>query len=424
MDRSSSTKNHARDVAADGRRLLATKALRSLGDGFASIAIAAYLTERGFGPAQVGLLATVALGGTAAATLLVGFVVDRIGRRRMLIGASLLTVATGIAFASVEPYWLLLLVALLGTINPSSGDVSVFLPVEQAALAGTVPPRRRTWLYARYSLFGFFAAAVGALLSGAAGPLSGWLDWDLATGLRVMLLGYAILGIAMTLIYRSLSPAVELIRRDGRAAPLSADSRRLIMRLSALFFVDSFAGGFVVQSIMAVWLFHRFGLSVETAAGIFFVTGVLGAASMLLAPRIAARIGLVQTMAFTHIPANIALILTPFMPNLGLALVLLFIRHTLAQMDVPARTAFIMSVVPPEERTAAAGVTNVARSVASATSPALGGALLALGPFGLPLVLAGTLKIIYDLALLRGFHRFQLADDDPPPVIVDGDIHA
>ncbi len=392
-------------VSADGRRIVAAKTIRALGDGFASVALAAYLHERGFGAAQIGLLATSALLGTTAATLGVGMLVDRIGRRRVLRWGTGLVMFSGLMFAVVEPFWLLLLIAFLGTLNPTAGDVSFFLPIEQAALAETVAPVRRTWLYARHALFGRLAAALGALATGLAGIASALLDVPLSEVLRAMFVLYALVGLAMLAVYRPLSDAVEVPVRAEGPRPALGESRGIVVRLSALFSLDSFGGGLAVDSLIALWLFERHGLSVEATATIFFGVGLLAAGSMLLAAPLAARIGLIETMAFTHLPANVALMLMPLAPTLPVALVLLAVRSGLSQMDVAPRTTYIMSVVRPEERAAAASVTNVVRSLSTAVSPALGGALLSAGPFGLPFVVAGALKAVYDVALLAAFRR-------------------
>lgn len=397
------------EVTEDGRRLVAAKTIRALGDGFASVALAAYLHERGFGAVEIGALATVALLGTTAATVGVGMFVERLGRRRVLRWGTVLVMVSGLMFAAVEPFWLLLVIAFLGTLNPTAGDVSFFLPIEQAALAETVAPVRRTWLYARHALFGRLAAAVGALATGLAGVTSGVLDVPLVDVLRVMFALYGLVGLAMLAVYRPLTAAVEVQPRvKGPASAPQAglgESRGVVLRLSALFSLDSFGGGLAVDSLIALWLFERYGLSVEAAASIFFVVGLLAAGSMLLAAPLAARIGLIETMAFTHLPANAALMLVPLAPTLPIALVLLAVRSGLSQMDVAPRTTYIMSVVRPEERAAAASVTNVARSLSTAVSPALGGALLAAGPFGLPFLVGGALKAGYDLALLAAFRR-------------------
>lgn len=401
----------AGDIGADARRLLASRAFRSLGDGFASVALAAYLGERGFGAFEVGLLVTAALFGKAAATLIAGFAAAGLGRRRTLTAGALMAVATGIAFALAEPYWLLLAIAFAGTLSPSAGDFSLFQPIEQAALAQTAPPARRTRLYARYSLFGSLAFALGSLLSGAAGPVAALGGWSLEATLRGAFALYGLAGLAMLAAYRPLTPAVEL-GGDGGGKPRAGwrrgglgESRSTVLRLSGLFAVDAFGGGLAVQSVLAVWLFERHGLSIEQAALIFFAARLLSTFSLLLAAPVADRIGLVETMAWTHLPANLALMAAPLMPTLPLALAALFVRQAFAPMDIPPRTTLVVSIVRPEERAAAAGVTNVARTLSASASPALGGALLAAGPFGLPLLAGGALKVAYDLALLAAFRR-------------------
>ena len=395
-------------VDADARRMVATRAIRSLGDGFASVALAAYLSERGFNAFEIGALVTVALFGKSVATLVAGFVVDRFGRRRTLMAGSLLVSASGVAFALAEPYWLLLVVAFFGTMSPSAGDFSLFQPVEQAALATTTETSRRTWIYARYTLFGSLAFALGSLASGAAGPVAGLTGLDLATTLRWAFALYGLTGLAMLATYRPLSPAVELESPVGAPRGRLRESRGTVFRLSGLFAVDAFGGGLAVQAVMAVWLFERFGLSIEEAALIFFAARLLSTFSLLLAPAITARIGIVETMAYAHLPSNLALMAAPLMPTLPLVLAALFVRQALSPIDIAPRTTLIVSVVTPEERAPAASVTNVVRTLSAAASPALGGALLAIGPWGLPLLVGGALKVAYDGALLVVFRRIQL----------------
>ncbi len=397
-------------VDADARRMVATRAIRSLGDGFASVALAAYLSERGFNAFEIGALVTVALFGKSVATLIAGFVVDRFGRRRTLMAGSLLVSASGVAFALSEPYWLLLVVAFFGTMSPSAGDFSLFQPVEQAALATTTERSRRTWVYARYTLFGSIAFAFGSLASGAAGPVADATGVDLATTLRWAFALYGLTGIAMLATYRPLSRAVELETTGTASRGQLRESRGTVFRLSGLFAVDAFGGGLAVQAVMAVWLFDRFGISIEEAAVIFFAARLLSTFSLLLAPPITARIGIIETMAYAHLPANIALMVAPLMPTLPLVLVALFVRQALSPIDIAPRTTLIVSIVTPEERAPAASVTNVVRTLSAAASPALGGALLAVGPWGLPLLVGGALKAGYDAALLVVFRRIQLRD--------------
>jgi MFS family permease len=310
--------------------------------------------------------------------------------------------ATGAAFVLVHDFWPLLLVAFIGTLNPSSGDVSVFLPLEQSVLPRTVSAQQRTNLFARYSLIGSLVGAVGALFAGVPQIVATRTGFTAAQALQSMFVLYGILGILSIVVYRRLSASLEL--PEAARAPLR-ESRRIVYTLAALFSFDSFGGGFVVQSLLALWLFQRFELSVAAAGSIFFWTGVLSAGSYLVAARLAQRIGLVNTMVYTHLPSNVLLLLVPFMPTLPLALACLFARSALSQMDVPTRNSYVMAVVPTAERPATASVTTVPRSLASAVSPLLSGYLLGISAFGWPLVIAGVLKGTYDLLLLRMFAR-------------------
>jgi predicted MFS family arabinose efflux permease len=316
--------------------------------------------------------------------------------------------ATGLGFASLSSFWPLLDVAFVGTLNPSSGDVSVFLPLEHARLARAAQAGARTALFARYSVLGALCAAFGALASG----LPDWLARDSGvarlTALRGMFMVYGLLGLIVFWLYRRLPARGELHEQDA-VAPLGP-SRGIVVRLAALFSVDAFAGGLVVNSLLSLWLFQRFGLSLSQAGVYFFWAGLLSAASQFAAPMIARRIGLLNTMVFTHIPANICLVLAALAPSLPLALGLLFVRSALSQMDVPTRTAFVMAVVTPAERSAAASFTAVPRSLAAALSPTLSGALFAAGWISLPLVACGALKIAYDLALWRAMRRHRVED--------------
>ena len=316
--------------------------------------------------------------------------------------------ATGVGFASLSSFWPLLVVAFVGTLNPSSGDVSVFLPLEHARLARAARANARTALFARYSVLGALCAAFGALAAG----LPDWLarDADVArlAALRGMFVVYGMLGLVVFWLYRQL-PDCKESREQETVAPLGP-SRGIVVRLAALFSVDAFAGGLVVNSLLSLWLFERFGLSLAQAGAFFFWAGLLSAASQFAAPMVARRIGLLNTMVFTHIPANICLILAAWAPTLPLALGLLFVRSALSQMDVPTRSAFVMAVVTPAERSAAASFTAVPRSLAAALSPTLSGALFAAGLISLPLVACGALKIGYDLVLWRAMRRHRVDD--------------
>jgi MFS family permease len=383
--------------------LLTSRALRAFGDGLVSLLLPAYLAALGHGPFEIGLIATATLAGSSILTLLVGLHAHRLSGRGLLLGASALMALTGVAFTLAEGFWPLLLIACVGTLNPSAGDVSLFLPLEQARLACSVADHHRTALFARYSLVGSLAGAVGALCAGFPEVLGALLPGGPEVALKAAFLLYAGLGLVSLLLYRRL-PAETPGATATPAAPLRR-SRRVVLTLAALFSLDAFAGGFVVQSLLALWLFERFGLSLATAGAIFFWTGLLSALSYLAAVPIARRIGLVNTMVFTHLPANVCLVLVPFAPSLGPAIALLLVRSALSQMDVPTRTSYVMAVVTPAERAAAASVTAVPRSLAAAASPMLAGSLLAVSGFGWPLVIGGGLKITYDLTLLVMFRK-------------------
>lgn len=383
--------------------LLTARALRAFVDGYVAVLLPAYLLALGFGVWQVGLVSTATLLGSALATLAVGAWGHRFHQRHLLLAAALLMAATGLAFAGLAAFWPLLLVAFVGTLNPSSGDVSVFLPLEHARLAEAARGDARTALFARYSLTGALCAALGALAAAVPDWLVSGLAFDRLAALRAMFVVYAAVGFAVWWLYRRLPqpPAHEL---PAPPAPLGP-SRGVVRRLAALFSIDAFAGGLVVNSLLALWLFERFGLSLAAAGAFFFWAGLLTALSQLAAPWVARRIGLINTMVFTHIPANICLILAALATSLPLALGLLLLRSALSQMDVPTRSAFVMAVVTPPERAAAASFTAVPRSLAAALSPSLGGALFAAGWLAAPLVACGALKIAYDVTLWRAFRR-------------------
>jgi MFS family permease len=390
-------------ATSDAVVLVAARAVRAFGDGFVSVLLPVYLLELGFSNFQVGAVSTATLLGSAALTLLVGLVTYRLKRRSLLLSAALLMSFTGVSFASVHAFWALMLVAFIGTLNPSSGDVSVFLPLEQTLLPQTVHDNERTSLFARYGLAATLSGAVGALFAGVPTILARNTALSSQGALEVMFLLYAAIALLAFALYRSLSPAIEP-PADMPAAPLG-ESKRIVYTLAALFSIDTFGSGFVVQSLLALWLFQRFDLSVATTGTIFFWSGLLSSISYPIAAWLARRIGLVNTMVFSHLPANIFLILVPFMPNLSLAIALLLARSLLSQMDVPTRNSYVMAVVSPAERPAAASVTSVPRSLASAASPLMSGWLLSLSVFGWPLIIAGSLKATYDLLLLAMFKK-------------------
>src|SRR5262245_17832436 len=388
----------------DARKLLVTRGVRGLADGVVSVALATYLTHLGFGAFEVGAIVTGTLLGSVAVTLAVGLLVYRWSRRRVLLGASLMMILTGLGFAGLTDFWPLMIVAVAGTLNPSAGDVSVFLPTEQAALAETVAGPARTMTFAWYNLVGSLAGAAGAFLAGI--PAIAAVHWGLplVRAERTVFLLYAACAVIAAVIYTRLSPALEVHPAKLGRAPL-AESRSIVVRLAALFSLDSFGGGFVVQSLLVLWLHRRFHLDASTTAAVFFVAGTLGGLSQVLSPWVASRIGLIRTMVYTHLPANIFLVLAGLAPTAPLAIACLLLRMAVSQMDVPARQAFVMAVVPPEERAAASSVTNVPRSLAAGLAPLIAGALLERTNFGWPLIIGGMLKAAYDIMLLVQFRK-------------------
>jgi len=387
---------------SDVHYLYAARALRGFGDGFAIIILPAYLLAVGFTPQQVGIVASASLLGTAALTLLVGFVAPRYDLRNLFLAGAGLAIVTGLVFPLAEAIAPVLLVAFIGTINPSAGDLGMLIPLEHALLTQETSDRDRTGVFARYSLIGSLTAAAGSLAAALPEFLTA-RGLPEVTALRLMFYGYATLGLLAAFLYSRLPR--DHMRAATRPRQPLGPSRRIVYKLAALFSLDAFAGGFVVQSLLVLWLFQRFDLSLGAASAFFFCASLLSAISFPVAAWLAKRIGLVNTMVFTHIPSSLCLIAVAFSPNLTVVLVLLLIRAALSQMDVPTRSSYVMAVVTPDERTAAASVTAVPRSLASAISPAMAGFMLA-GPFSaLPLVVCGCLKIAYDLALLGMFRH-------------------
>jgi MFS family permease len=388
--------------------LYAARGARGFGDGFAIIILPAYLSAIGFSPAQIGLIASASLLGTALLTLGIGLIAPRHDLRTLLLGGAVLMACTGLAFPNFDAFALIAIVAFVGTVNPSTGDLGVLVPLEHAMLAHGVPDRERTRTFARYSLIGALSMAAGSL----AAALPDFIvlgGIDRLSAFKLMFYAYAALGLVSVVLYRRL-PHVVMAERTS--APLGP-SRGVVYKLAALFSLDAFAGGFVVQSLLALWLFERFDMSLSAASLFFFWSSTLSAFSYPVAAWLAKRIGLINTMVYTHIPSSIFLILAAFSPNLILALALLLLRSALSQMDVPTRTSYVMAVVTPAERTAAASVTAVPRSLASSISPAMTGALLATPFAGLPLILCGVLKIAYDVALLYTFRHVKPPEERP-----------
>src|SRR3954469_316295 len=380
-------------------RILVGRALRSFADGFIAVVLPAYLLALGLGQLEVGILSTATLLGSACATLAVGRWGHRFSIRRLLLTAAFLMAGTGLGFAGVSTFWPLLVVAFFGTLNPSSGDASVFMPLDHTVLAAASD---RTSVFGPYSFIGSMAGAVGALCAG----LPEWLGARLSMvdALRLMFVLYAIVGVAVWFLYLRLpDPHAEVERPPVPLGP----SRAIVWRLAALFSIDSFAGGLVLNSLLALWLFERHGMTLAAAGAFFFWTGMLAAGSQLAAGPLARRIGMINTMVFTHIPSSLFLIGAALAPSLGVALACLLARSLLSQMDVPARGAFVMTVVTPAERPAAASFTAVPRSLASAISPSITGAMFAAGAMAAPLVACGVLKIAYDIALFAAFRRVE-----------------
>jgi MFS family permease len=383
--------------------LYLARGVRGFSDGFATIILPVYLSAIGYDPVQIGFVLTGSLLGTAVFTLAIGIIAPRYDLRTLMVGGTALMALTGLAFPNFQHIALIVFVAFVGTINPSTGDLGILVPLEHAMLARGVPDEDRTRAFSRYSLVGALSMAIGTLAAAFPDALTqfgiGRLD-----AFKLMFYAYAVLGLVCATLYRRLPHA--RMAEPSHHAPLGP-SRSIVYRLAALFSLDAFAGGFVVQSLMALWLFQRFDLSVSAASLFFFWAGVLSAFSYPVAARLAARFGLVYTMVFTHIPSSVFLILAACSSNVYVTLGLLLLRSALSQMDVPTRTSYVMAVVTPAERATAASVTAVPRSLASAISPTFAGVLLTATFSGLPLVVCGGLKILYDFALLYSFRNLK-----------------
>jgi MFS family permease len=391
-------------LTSDARRILLIRALRAFAYGFGSVLLGVSLEAAGFSGTQVGIILTATLVGSAALTALLGYVGDRIGRRTAHVGLSLLMAGAGTVFAVTDSFWALLLAALSGTVATAALESGPFVTLEQAIIPQASSPEQRNRVFGLYNAVAAIAGSLGALAAGGPAFFSGFFP-TLPASQRWFLL-YAALGIAAALLAAQLSDRVEIIGQtvERRAAPLRR-SRRIVFGLSGLFALDAFGGGFVLQAFIVYWFRVRFDASSELLGLVFFGVGILQSVSFLVAARLANRIGLVNTMVFTHLPSNVLLAAIPFAPNLGLALALLLARFALSQMDVPARQSYVVAVVDPDERTAAASVTNATRTVAQAVSPALAGVLLQSLALGAPFILSGALKGIYDLGLLAAFRN-------------------
>ncbi len=420
-------------LTADGRLLFSTRIVRLFAYGFLSVVLALYLAEIGLSDQQIGWLLTWTLVGDAVISLWIASVADRIGRRRMLILGAGLMVLAGLVFALTGHILLLTLAAIIGTISPSGLEVGPFLSIEQAILPQTTSNEYRTQTFAWYNLTGSFSTALGALAGGALAQTLQQLGSTPLASYQVIVIGYGLLGLVLGILFSRLSTAAEAEaggqplreashRSRGAEERFSSSpprspapplrfglhrSRHVVLRLSALFALDAFAGGLVVQSLIAYWFHLRFGVEPGLLGAIFFGANLLAGLSALAAARIAARFGLINTMVWTHIPSNILLMLVPLMPNLPLAIITLLVRFSISQMDVPTRQSYTMAVVDPDERSAAAGATTIVRTAASAVAPVLTGTLLGASLFNLPFFLAGGLKIIYDLLLYHNFRTIK-----------------
>jgi len=411
----------AHTLTTDGALLFATRIVRLFAYGFLSVILVLYLAQVGLSGVEIGALLTLTLLGDAVISLWITTSADRIGRRKMLLVGAVLMLFAGIVFALTGNIVLLAVAAIIGVISPSGNEIGPFLSIEQAALAQIVPNDQRTRVFAWYNLVGSFATATGALVSGALAQflqVNGFAPLD---SYRVIVIGYAAFGVLLVAFFTRLSYRVEVgaVRAFYQTPPQRAfglhRSRGIVLKLSALFALDAFAGGFIVQSLLAYWFQIRWGVEPAILGGIFFGANILAGISALSAARIAERVGLINTMVFTHIPSNILLMLVPLMPNLPLAIFVLLVRFSISQMDVPTRQSYTMAVVDPDERSAASGITAIARSIGAAWSPALTGALLSASLLTAPFFLSGGLKIIYDLTLWRSFRAMKPPEETRPP---------
>ena len=409
------------ELTRDGQWLFAARMARMFGYGFLAVVLVLYLAALGLDEARIGLLLTLTLVGDTVISLWLSTHADRYGRRRMLVLGALLIVGAGLVFLSTGQFLVLLTAATIGVISPSGYEVGPFLAIEQAALSQTVAAERRTGIFAWYNLAGSFATAAGSLAGGGIARLAQAGGLSPLESYRIVLAGYALLGGVLAAVFWRLSPSVEALPAS-ESAPAPTISRLglhrsagVVLRMSGLFAMDAFAGGFVIQSILAYWFYLRFGTNEATLGMIFFGANLLAGVSALAASAIAARFGLVNTMVFTHLPSNVLLMLVPLMPTLPLAVLVLLLRYSISQMDVPTRQSYTMAIVRPEERSAAAGITGTARTVGAAVapvcaSPLLGDPVLMSGLF----FVAGGLKIVYDFLLLRSLRHVKPPEEGAP----------
>ena len=405
-------------LSKDGRILFSTRILRLFAYGFLSVILALYLSQLGLSEPNIGLLLTLTLLGDTVISLWITTNADRLGRQRMLITGAVLMILAAAIFAATRNFYLLLAAATIGVISPGGNEVGPFLSIEQASLSQLISDRQRTRIFAWYNLVGSFATALGALVGGGFSQLLQRLGTTPLLSYRVVVLGYGFIGLLMIGLFIRLSTTIETTANTKQGSLTDSReesptprpflglyrSQKVVLRLAALFSLDAFAGGFVIQSLMAFWFNLKFGVEPAVLGAIFFGANILAGISALSAAWVASKIGLINTMVFTHLPSNILLILVPFMPNLGLAITLLLMRFSISQMDVPTRQSYTMAVVAPDERSAASGVTGVARTIGASLSPVITGMFMS-NPalLGLPFIISGGLKIVYDLALYINF---------------------
>jgi MFS family permease len=406
-------------LGADGRVLFTTRALRLFGYGLVSVVLVLYLSALGLAGGEIGLLLTLTLVGDTLISLWLTVHADRLGRRRVLLAGAALMLGAGLVFAWGPGFVVLLAAAIVGVISPSGKEVGPFLAVEQAGLAEIASASARTRLFAWYNLAGSLATAVGALAGGTTAGLLERAGWPPVDSFRAVLVGYAVVGLALALLFSRLTPSVEAVRPtdESIAARFGLHrSRSIVVQLAALFALDSFAGGFVIDSLVAYWFVVRFGAPSDLLGAIFFGSNLLAGLSALAAASIASRIGLLRTMVFTHLPSNVLLMLVPLMPTLPLAIAVLLARFAISQMDVPTRQAYTMALVAPDERSAAAGVSGVARTLGAAIPPSLAVPLVASATLAsVPFLVSGGLKIVYDVLVYLRFRDVPVEGEGDRP---------
>ncbi len=413
-------------LPADGRRLFATRIIRLFAYGFLSVVMALYLASAGLNERQIGLLLTLTLLGDTLISLWITTSADRIGRKRMLLVGAGLMIFAGALFAVTRNFYLLLIAATIGVISPSGNEVGPFLSIEQASLSQLVPDRLRTGIFAWYNLVGSFATATGALCGGFLSSklmAAGFPEYE---SYRAVIFGYGLMGLILLVLFATFSSSIDLphgnetVKHPDMPKALFGlhRSRGVVFRLAGLFSLDAFAGGFVIQSLIAYWFHLRFGTDPALLGSIFFGANILAGISALSASWLAKRFGLINTMVFTHLPSNLLLIAVPLMPTLTLAIIVLLLRFSISQMDVPTRQSYTMAVVAPDERSAASGVTGVSRTIGASLSPILTGLFLA-NPalLSLPFFISGGLKIVYDLLLYRSFRSAKPPEEQNPPQV-------